>query len=116
MVDGESVHQPSAMTVSHQPLAISGFIESARGSPRPAASETFQREPSSVHDTIAGDHHFGVTAARRREAAPDAGARRERRDRALISVNARERDRLRVERERSHDRQPHDARDDSRTR
>src|SRR5436190_22674118 len=97
-----------SIAISHQPLAMSWFIDSARRSPGPATSETFQREPTSVHHTIAADHNCRVPAARRREAAPDAGARRERCDRALISVNACERDRLRVEGERSDDRQRRD--------
>ena len=42
------------------------------------------------------DHDFRIAAARRREAAAQPDARRERRERALVGVDRSERERLRV--------------------
>jgi hypothetical protein len=69
-----------------------------------------------MHDAVASNHRLRVVTARRREAASDAGRVGDRRERALISVNARDGDALRVERDDTRDRDPDRARNDSRTR
>jgi hypothetical protein len=63
---------------------------------RIAPRDPQQRFPSAGDDTVARDHDFGVSAARRCESALNAYAGGERRQRALVAVNAGKRERLRV--------------------
>src|SRR5215510_14951531 len=94
-----------SIAMSHQPLAMSRDIESAHRRERIAARDPLQRSPAAAERSVSRNRDFGVVAARRREAAPDAGARHRRRERALVAVHAGERDRLRV---------PRDEKDDDR--
>src|SRR5690349_18833630 len=77
----------------------SGFVHTPSRCPRSAPRDPFQRSPAAAHDAVADDDGFGVAAARRCESTLHAGARGERREVALIEVNAADCQRLRVQRD-----------------
>jgi hypothetical protein len=80
--------------------AMSRRIDGPRRRPGVAAGDAPHRLPPSADHTVAGDHRFRITAARRREAASQADSCRDWRAGALVDADRSERERLGEARER----------------
>jgi hypothetical protein len=97
MADGygrwRSSNQPSVMTRELW------FIERSLNGPGSAPRYPAQRFRASADDPVSRDHSLRISAARRREAAPQPDARRRGRERALVEMDRSERERLCVPQE-----------------
>jgi hypothetical protein len=94
----------------------SGLVSRAHRCPRAASRHPRERAPSTANDSVARDHYFCVPTARRRESASQSDAGRGRRERALIEMNGRQRDGLRVQDDRAGDGDGKRFKNDSRIR
>jgi hypothetical protein len=91
-------HPPSA--IRNPQSALSRFVDSPVRRPWVTAGDALEGLPAAADHTVPGDDGFRISAARRREAAPQPDARGDRRAGALIEVNRLDGERLRVDRER----------------